>query len=237
MRRIIIMMSIGLFLTLGLCFAEEESLTITTYYPSPYGVYKQLRLHPSNDIESDDCDDNNEGAMYYDSDDETVYVCKGEEEGWVALGGGCSDVPGADQSNCWLDVDEDGYSPRTGDCDETCADCYVGSTAYTSSPDGYDQNCNGEVDEWIATPGYGGTTNWDTGTTCTQVCADSGYGACLYAYCSSPGDGKMYCTGGLCGGICYLSANCDTAAGENMGDWQCRCRNKCWCAELDKGYY
>ncbi|MCX5708225.1 MAG: hypothetical protein NTY14_04530 [Candidatus Omnitrophica bacterium] len=25
----------------------SETLTITTYYPAPYGVYRNLRLHPS----------------------------------------------------------------------------------------------------------------------------------------------------------------------------------------------
>ena len=37
------------FVVLGgavLANAQEEKLTITTYYPSPYGVYKTLRLYP-----------------------------------------------------------------------------------------------------------------------------------------------------------------------------------------------
>ena len=37
----------GGFLLLGtvLCFAQEESLTITTYYPSPYGVYQDVEVY------------------------------------------------------------------------------------------------------------------------------------------------------------------------------------------------
>ena len=33
------------------------------------------------------------------------------------------------------------------DCDDSCATCYPGSTAYTPSPDGKDQDCDGSVDE------------------------------------------------------------------------------------------
>jgi len=38
------------------------------------------------------------------------------------------------------------------DCDDTCATCYLGSTAYTTSADGKDQNCINGVDE--ADTGY-----------------------------------------------------------------------------------
>lgn len=43
-----------------LCFASfvyaqtTEEITITTYYPSPYGVYKNLRLFPNNDVQVGD---------------------------------------------------------------------------------------------------------------------------------------------------------------------------------------
>lgn len=42
MRRTIIFSGIILFFSAGLCFAQEESITITTYYPSPYGSYNEL---------------------------------------------------------------------------------------------------------------------------------------------------------------------------------------------------
>lgn len=32
-----------LLLLTSLCLAAEESITITTYYPSPYGVYNEMR--------------------------------------------------------------------------------------------------------------------------------------------------------------------------------------------------
>jgi len=158
---------VGLFFISVLCtfsLAEEESYTITTYYPSPYGVYKELRLYPN--TSPNPCDNNNKGAMYYNDSDSQVYVCNGTA--WKTLGSGCPDVPGANQSNCWLDVDGDGFSPKTGDCDETCAKCYNGSNVSTSSPDGHDQNCNGIIDE------SGGTdiiVHETTGQTCVQRCA------------------------------------------------------------------
>ena len=42
-----------------------------------------------------------------------------------------------------------GFSTETSgdDCDDNCSTCYPGSTYYTSSPDGHDQDCNGVVDD------------------------------------------------------------------------------------------
>lgn len=56
------------------CFAQEESVTITTYYPSPYGVYKEMRLHPNTSPST--CDATNEGAMYYDDSSNEPLVCE-----------------------------------------------------------------------------------------------------------------------------------------------------------------
>ncbi len=82
---------------------EGETFTITTYYPSPYGVYKELRLYPNTSPNPCDSNSNNKGAMYYNDSDNQVYVCNGTA--WKTLGSGCPDVPGANQNNCWLDVD------------------------------------------------------------------------------------------------------------------------------------
>ncbi len=44
--RVVILVSLFLFLATAFCFAQNnESLTITTYYPSPYGSYNELRAH------------------------------------------------------------------------------------------------------------------------------------------------------------------------------------------------
>ena len=70
-----------------------------------------------------------------------------------------------------IDCDGDGYTVWAGDCDESCSTCYPGSTSYTSSPDGKDQNCNGVIDEYsmldcvwqdggIVYLGYDSNCNW-----------------------------------------------------------------------------
>lgn len=60
-------------LMLSACVWAEESLTITTYYPSPQGVYKQLKLYPHNVPPA--CNAANEGWMYYNNITSTFEVC------------------------------------------------------------------------------------------------------------------------------------------------------------------
>ncbi len=68
------------------CFAQSnqtESLTITTYYPSPYGVYKNLRLHPT----AEPTTGVDAGVMYYDTGLDLIrYYNKTNQ--WVNLTGG-----------------------------------------------------------------------------------------------------------------------------------------------------
>lgn len=42
---LVLVLVMGLIFGFGVwcCFAQEESITITTYYPSPYGVYNELQ--------------------------------------------------------------------------------------------------------------------------------------------------------------------------------------------------
>lgn len=79
------------FFVVGTALAQE-SITITTYYPSPYGVYKQLRLSPTDDfVPYAACA--NEGEMYYDNSDNAMYVCStlGGSRTWrLAPGGGAT---------------------------------------------------------------------------------------------------------------------------------------------------
>lgn len=46
-------------------FPQQESLTITTYYPAPFGVYQNLRLFPTTTVPTCAAA-NDEGVMYYD---------------------------------------------------------------------------------------------------------------------------------------------------------------------------
>jgi len=44
MRKLSILGLIGLAVIInGLAFAQEESISLTTYYPAPYGVYREMR--------------------------------------------------------------------------------------------------------------------------------------------------------------------------------------------------
>ena len=75
----------------SLVFAQDETLTITTYYPSPYGVYRNLRLHPSS--ATNGCSSaNDEGTLYYDLGGHTLNVCVYDDDAdddyeWRAIGG------------------------------------------------------------------------------------------------------------------------------------------------------
>jgi len=94
----------------SICFAqgESEQLTITTYYPSPYGVYKQLRLFPNDDPGT--CDSNKEGTLYYDQSEQAVKVCRITSSGAY----GWEIPPGEDSgeapSGTWCGLCGDGYS-------------------------------------------------------------------------------------------------------------------------------
>jgi len=77
------------------CFSQEQ-MTITTYYPAPYGVYNTLRLFP-HDTYTPGAACSNPGEMYYDASDNEVYICDGttnlwESLGWWTLDGNTTDI-------------------------------------------------------------------------------------------------------------------------------------------------
>jgi len=77
-------------LAAGVSFAQtNEKITITTYYPSPYGVYNELRLYPHRDpVTPCGPDGLNAGTMFFDSDDKMLKICDGtsyEAAGWWGL--------------------------------------------------------------------------------------------------------------------------------------------------------
>lgn len=64
-------------------FVFAEGITITTYYPSPYGVYKTLRLFPNNDAAvGDAC--TKAGEMFYRQSSNQILFCDGSI--WKAIG-------------------------------------------------------------------------------------------------------------------------------------------------------
>lgn len=64
-------------------FAWAEQITLPTYYPSPYGVYKHFRLDPRDDIDpiNDACSD--KGLLYFDDSDAELYYCDGAS--WLTI--------------------------------------------------------------------------------------------------------------------------------------------------------
>ena len=70
----IIPISLALLLIFPLLALAQEEITITTYYPSPHGVYQELRLYPT-DTPPSECNEANEGAIYYDSNTKQIMVC------------------------------------------------------------------------------------------------------------------------------------------------------------------
>lgn len=68
---------IAMFIFSTACvYAAEESITVTTYYPSPYGVYSEMRLYPKAPPPvATVCDSTQEGLMYYDSSAHALMVC------------------------------------------------------------------------------------------------------------------------------------------------------------------
>ncbi len=66
---------------------SSEQITVTTYYPSPYGVYKNLETGTLKYIPQSSaptaCNNTSEGMMYYDSTKKNVFVCDGSN--WKAM--------------------------------------------------------------------------------------------------------------------------------------------------------
>jgi hypothetical protein len=79
------------FLMFSLAFADEQ-ITITAYYPSPYGVYKTFRIYPSSGYCSQGavCTADQEGEICENGADHTFYTCSGspliwDRPGWWKL--------------------------------------------------------------------------------------------------------------------------------------------------------
>jgi hypothetical protein len=83
MRNIIIL--ITLMALPNIAYAED-SVTITTYYPSPYGVYRNMRLYPSN--EPTDVASRQAGTMYFNASENQLYIYNASLNDFQILGGG-----------------------------------------------------------------------------------------------------------------------------------------------------
>lgn len=65
-----VLISMFILFAVSVCLAEE--ITLTTYYPSPYGVYSEMRLYPKNSP-SMPCDSEREGLMFYSDGSNVLY--------------------------------------------------------------------------------------------------------------------------------------------------------------------
>lgn len=74
---------------------RTDSFTIATYYPSPYGVYRNLRLFPTNQPAASSTQQ--AGTMYYNGSERTVYINDGAD--WKQLGAVGWEVRGNDLVN------------------------------------------------------------------------------------------------------------------------------------------
>lgn len=68
-------------------YSAEESITLTTYYPSPYGVYSEMRLYPKNNPTMP-CQ---EGLMFYSDGSNPTYLQRGL---YVCGAGGWQSITG-----------------------------------------------------------------------------------------------------------------------------------------------
>ena len=153
------------------------------------------------------------------------------------------------------DSDGDGYAPKdacpggkpTTDCNDSCKTCYPGSSKWTCSGDGKDQDCDGKVDEWDLNSSWkntSGTGNvkesplaWAERTgqfpgcaTCQGIRASTNcqwvknyWGSGLWQSCSSSYD--------KCTGSCQKSSSGGTWTNSGFGFYnQNQCRMGMWVA-------
>lgn len=107
-------------------FAEDESITLTTYYPAPFGVFRILRLSPASI--SGSCE---QGQIAYDSNKDQLWVCTtgtweaptGSDQQWVD-----GWVRGEDISTACLTPGWSGHNPNA-----PCGNVGIGTQ--TPNPD------------------------------------------------------------------------------------------------------
>jgi len=71
----------------SLSFAQtNETVTVTTYYPAPYGEYREVKLTPTMTGFTPFSSCSSNGTMLFDNTTQNVYVCKGSPATWQPLG-------------------------------------------------------------------------------------------------------------------------------------------------------
>ncbi|MBI4435909.1 MAG: hypothetical protein HY590_00620 [Candidatus Omnitrophica bacterium] len=74
-----------LLLTCSLVAIAQEQITLTTYYPAPFGEYQNVRFVPT--TSPGICDATRSGLTYYDSGTNQLLLCNGATFTWDIVGG------------------------------------------------------------------------------------------------------------------------------------------------------
>jgi hypothetical protein len=85
---------------------NNETITIATYYPSPYGVYRSVRLVPSE--EPADAASKQPGMMYFNNTTEQIYFYKNATVGWQPMAAVDSGLPLFGATHTQGDCEKDG---------------------------------------------------------------------------------------------------------------------------------
>jgi len=108
MKKLYFLVVAGLFLfnLANICLAQEETKVLTTYYPSPLGVYNNLKLYPHQTPPvCSNAYPENEGVVYYSNDTRNgLYICTdstGTLE-WQLVGSLINDWWTTDPTNSFL---------------------------------------------------------------------------------------------------------------------------------------
>ncbi len=143
----------------------------------------------------------------------------------------------------WKDCDNDGKTYGNGDCDESCPTCYVGSTAYTTSPDGKDQNCDGTVDE--ADSGYCTSCTVNLGASVTfgynASCVFSSSGTYIYCKTSCPSSmsntSSCSCSDKTCTYSGYANCARQSLSFKTNSGGSVSCSSYTWYTSYTRGIY
>ena len=109
----------------------SETVTITTYYPAPYGEYRQIKLTPTPSLGTA-C--SNPGTVYYNSSKNRIYYCDGSTSTWIAL---------ARQGQYPVQYKNCTYISRGGGGDWTWTNCPAGKVMRGFTARVYDDDLGG----------------------------------------------------------------------------------------------
>jgi hypothetical protein len=89
---------------------QTESLTITTYYPSPHGVYTNLRLMPSDEPDPANLPANPAGTLYFNRTEQRPYVHNGSNWNLIGSGGANFASGQVNPGGCYGNVSAETYN-------------------------------------------------------------------------------------------------------------------------------